>query len=82
LGESWRDVRIFEADVPLRERVNQRLVHSVGGAQVKLACLLIIAVDSASLGTGELHRLCDDGGKYGFEVERRVHRLGHLAKRL
>src|SRR5262249_25002624 len=55
LGESWRDVRIVKADVPLRKGVNQALIHSVSSAQAKFICLLIIAVDGASLGTRELH---------------------------
>ena len=68
--------------MPLREGVNQALIHSISRAQTKFACLLIIAVDGASVGAGELHRLGDDGGEYGFEIEGRVHRLGHFAKRL
>ena len=82
LCEDWGDVRVVKANMPLRKSIDQSLIHSVSGAQTKLACLLIIAVDGASLGTRELHCLCDDGGKHSFDVERRIHRLGHLAKRL
>ena len=50
-------------------------------AQTKLACLLIVTVDRASLGAGELHRLGDDGGEDGLEIKRRVHRLRHFTER-
>ena len=37
-------------------------------------------VDRAGFSAGELHCLGDDGGQHGLEIERRIHRLGHLAK--
>ena len=80
MREDFSDGRVIKADVPLREGINQTLIHAIGSAQTKLARLLVVAVDGASLSTGELHRLCDDGGEYSFEIERRVHRLGDLAK--
>ena len=63
------------------ERVDQLLVHAVGGAQAKFALLLVEHVDRAGLGAGELHRLGDDGGEHGFEIERRIDRLADLAER-
>ena len=63
------------------ERVDQLLIHAVSGAQMKLALPIVEDVDRAGLGAGELHRLGDDGGKHGFEIERRVHRLRYLAER-
>ena len=65
----------------LRQRVNQLLIHAVGGAQMKFALQIVEDIDRAGLGAGELHRLGDDGGEHGLEIERRVHRLGHLAER-
>ena len=65
----------------MRERVNQLLIHAVGGAQMKFALPIVEHIDRAGLGAGELHRLGDDGGEHGFEIERRVHRLRHFAER-
>ena len=81
LREGLRDVRLVEADVLLRQRVDQLLIHAVGGAQMKFALPIVEDVDRAGLGAGELHRLGDDGGEHGFEIERRVHRLRHFAER-
>ena len=65
----------------LRERVNQLLIHAVGGAQMKFALPIVEDIDRAGLGAGKLHRLGDDGGEHGLKIERRVHRLGHFAER-
>ena len=65
----------------MRQRVNQLLIHAVGGAQMKFALQIVEDVDRAGLGAGELHRLGDDGGEHGLEIERRVHRLRHFAER-
>ena len=65
----------------LRQRVDQLLIHAVGGAQMKFALQIVEDVDRAGFGAGELHRFGDDGGEHGFEIERRVHRLGHFAER-
>ena len=42
---------------------------------------LVEHIDRARVGAGELHRPADDGGEHRFEIERRVHRLGHFAER-
>ena len=81
MREGLRDVRVVEADVPLRQCVNQLLIHAVGGAQMKFALAIVKDVDRAGLGAGELHCLGDDSGEYGFKVERRVHCLGHFTER-
>ena len=81
LREGLSDVRLIKADVLLRQRVNQLLIHAVGGAQMKFALHIVEDIDRASLGAGELHRLGDDGGEHGLEIERRVHRLRHFAER-
>ena len=75
------DVRLIKANVLMGQRVNQLLIHAVGGAQMKFALHIVEDVDRAGLGAGELHRLGDDGGQHGFEIERRVHRLRHFAER-
>ena len=75
------DVRLVKADALLRQRVNQLLIHAIGGAQMKLALQIVEDIDRASLGAGELHRLGDDGGEHGLEIERRVHCLRHFAER-
>ena len=67
--------------MPLRQRVDQFPVHAVGGAQMKFAPHLVEDVDRAGVGVGELHRLGDDGGEHGLQIERRVHRLRHFAER-
>ena len=81
LGQHRRDRRIAHVDMPMRQRVDQLLVHAIGGAQAKFALLLVEHVDRTGLGAGELHRLGDDGREHGFEVERRVHRLRYFAER-
>ena len=48
---------------------------------MKFALQLVEDVDRSGLGAGELHRLGDDGGQHGLEIERRVHRLRHFAER-
>ena len=78
--ENFSDVGVVKADVPLRQRVNQFPIHAVGRPQTELACLSIIAVDGASVGARQLHCFCNDGGEYSFEIESRVHRLGHLTE--
>ena len=81
MREGLNHVRIVKADAPLGQRVNQLLIHAVGGAQMKFALLIIEHIDRASLGAGKLHRLGDDGGEHGLEIERRVHRLRHFSER-
>ena len=78
--QDYRDVRFVDADIGMRERVNQLLIHAVGGAQMKLALLIVEDIDRSRLGAGELHCFGDDGGEHGFEIERRVHRLRHFAE--
>ena len=65
----------------MRQRVDQFLIHAVGGAQMKFALHIVEDVDRAGLGVGELHRLGDDGREHGLEIERRVHRLRDFAER-
>ena len=48
---------------------------------MELALHIVEDVDGAGVGIGELHRFGHDGRQHGFEIERRVHRLGHFAKR-
>ena len=81
LCEGLRNVRFVKADALMRQRVNQLLIHAVGGAQMKFALQIVEDVDRAGLGAGELHRLGDDGGEHRLEIERRVHRLRHFAER-
>ena len=69
------DVRLIHADMLLRQRVNQLLIHAVGGAQMKFTLHIVEDIDRTGLGAGELHCLGDDGGEHGLEVERRVYRL-------
>ena len=67
--------------MPMRQRLDQLLVHAVGGAQPKLALGVVENVDRTRLGAGELRRLGDDGREHGFEIEGRVHRLRYLTER-
>ena len=48
---------------------------------MEFALHLVEDVDRAGIGVGELHRLGDDGGEHGLEIERRVHRLRDFAER-
>ena len=59
--EGLRDVRLVKADALMTQRLNQLLIHAVGGAQMKFASRLVEDIDRAGLGAGELHRLGDDG---------------------
>ena len=81
LREGLSDVRLVKADALTSQRVNQLLIHAVGGAQMKFALQIVEDVDRSGLGAGELHRLGDDGGEHGLEIERRVHRLRYFAER-
>ena len=81
LGQQRSNRRIAHVDMPMRQRLDQLLVHAVGGAQPKLALGVVENVDRTRLGAGELRRLGDDGREHGFEVEGRVHRLRYLTKR-
>ena len=65
----------------MRERVDQLLLHAIGGAQMKFALQVVEHVDCARLGAGQLHCFGDDGREDGFQIERRVHRLRDLAER-
>ena len=40
LPEGRCDIRLIEADVPLRQRLDQLLIHAVGGPQMKFALRL------------------------------------------
>ena len=75
------NVRLVKADVAVRQRVDQFLIHAVGGAQVKFALHVVEDVDRAGFGAGELHRLGDDGREHSLKIECRVHGLGDFAKR-
>ena len=60
------DVRLVKADVAVRQRVDQLLIHAVGGAQMKFALHVVEDVDRAGFGAGELHRLGDDGREHSL----------------
>ena len=79
--ESLSNVRFIKANALMSERVNQLLIHAVGGTQLKLALHLVEDVDRTGLRAGKLHRIGDDGGKHRLEIERRVHRLRHFSER-
>ena len=64
-----------DSDMLWLKRVDQLLVHAVGGAQMEFVLRVVEHVDRAGVGVGKLHRLGDDGGKHILQVERRVHRL-------
>src|SRR5215472_13560712 len=48
---------------------------------MKLALQSVEYVNRPGVCAGKLHRLGDDRGEHGFEIERRVHRLRHFSKR-
>ena len=64
----------------LGEGGGKSFAHPVGGAQRKVPSLLIVDIDGAGIGLGELNRFGDDGGEDGFQLERRVDGLAHLTK--
>ena len=75
---------MLASPVPMRWSVIAAIIwlaHAVGGAQAELLARLVEHVDRAGVGARELHRAADDGGEHGFEVERRIDRLGDLAQR-
>jgi hypothetical protein len=61
LCEGLRDVRLVKADALMSQRLNQLLIHAVCGVQMKFALPIIEHVNRASLGSGELYRLGNDG---------------------
>ena len=65
LREGQFNVRLVKADVLTSQRVNQLLIHAIGGAQMKFALQIVEVVDRAGLGARQLHRLSDDGGEHG-----------------
>ena len=81
LREDQCDVRFVKANVLTSQRLNQLLIHAVGGPQMKFALPIVENIDGTGLSARELHRLGNDGGEHGLEVKRRVHRLGHFAER-
>ena len=70
-----------ETDLLVGDRRDHSLAHAIGGMQAKLLALIVEHIDRARVGARELHRPADDGGEHRFEIERRVYRLGHFAKR-
>ena len=48
---------------------------------MQFALPVVEDVNRSGLSARELHRFSDDGREHGFEIERRVHRLGYFAKR-
>ena len=81
LARRLADTSISDADVPLLECRDQLIVHSVGGAQPEFLFGLVVIIDGARIGLGQLHGLADDGGQHLLEIERRVDRLADLAER-
>ena len=75
------DIALLNSDMLLSKRVDQVLVHTVGGAQAEFAFHVVEHVDCAGLGVGKLHSLGDNGRKDILQVERRVHRLRDFAER-
>ena len=75
------DRGLADAEMPIPDLGDDRLVHSVGRAQPEFLVGLVEHVDRAGLGAGKLRRLGDDRGQHGLEVDRRVDRLADLAER-
>ena len=50
------------------EGLDEFRVHVMRGAQQQLSCLLVILVDGARIGAGELHGMRDDPGEHGLQV--------------
>ena len=69
LCKDQRDVRLVKADVLTSQCVDQLLIHAVGSAQMKFASQIVKDVDCASIRTGELHCLADDGRQNGFKIK-------------
>jgi len=69
------------ADVVVVDGRDQVFAHAVGGAQRELVGGVVMDVDRAGLGAGELGRLGHDRVEHGLEVERRVDCLADLAQR-
>ena len=60
---------------------DDRLVHSIGCAQVEFLRRVVKHIDCARFGSGELRRLGDDGVQDGLQIHGRIYRLADLAKR-
>ena len=81
LGYCLTNSGIANPDVPLPNRSDQRIVHPVGGAQLKCLGLIVEDVDRACFGLRELDRLGHDRGQDSLEIECRVDRLTDVAER-
>ena len=76
------DRPVAEANGLLSDGLDHLLAHAVGGAQPELLAQIAEHVDGARVGARELHRLGHDRVEHRLQIERRVHRLRHLAERL
>jgi hypothetical protein len=61
------------------EFCNDRTIKAVCRPQLKFLLNIVEHVDSTGLGAGELGRLGNDGGQYGFKIDRRIHRLRYFS---
>ena len=61
---------------------NQFLLEVLGRPQMQLFRNIVVLVDQASFGSGELSGTGDDGGEHGVEIERRADRTANLGERL
>src|SRR5262249_25878791 len=75
------DPCLTDADTTIPDRGDDRIVHSVGRAQLEFLADLVENIDGAGLGAGKLGRLGYDGSQDGLQVDGRIDRLGDLAKR-
>src|SRR5262245_49542136 len=75
------DRRLADPDTAIADRGDDRLVHSVSGAQSEFLAALIEHIDGAGLGSGKLRRLGDDGIENGFQIDGGIDRLGDHSER-
>ena len=63
------DAGISDADAPLLQRRDQLFIHAVRGALPEFLRGLIVVIDRARVGVGQLHGLADDGVQDFLEIE-------------
>ena len=63
------------------ERLNYLPLHAETRPEVKLLRSFVELVDNTAAGSGELHRVANDGAEHGLKIESRADGLANLAQR-
>jgi hypothetical protein len=75
------DASLAKANMAAPQLGDDGFVEPIRGAQLEFLLGVIKHIDGTGFGAGELGGLGDDGGEHGFQIDARIDRLRHLAKR-